>query len=105
MLENVTQSDFNQKVLQAKGLVIVDYWSPNCGPCEMYNTVLEQIIPELPTDTKIYKMNVDEEILLANQEGILVMPTTKIYKNGDCIKDILGVQTKDDLRAVLENLS
>ena len=105
MLECVTASDFNQKVLKAKGLIIVDYWSPTCGPCEMYNTVLQQLTQELPPHIKIFKVNIDEEILLANQEGILVMPTTKIYKNGEAIKDILGVQSPKDLKAVLESLN
>lgn len=104
MLEAITQSDFNQRVLNAGGLVIVDYWSPTCGPCEMYNTVLEQFLEELPASIQILKVNVDEEILLANQEYILVMPTTKIYKEGDCIKDLLGVQTKEDLLDALESL-
>ena len=105
MLQTITQSDFNQRVLKAEGLVIVDYGSPTCGPCDMYNTVLEGLSLELSENISFFKINIDKEVLLANQEGILVLPTTKIYEKGLCVKSILGVQSKEDLCLILESLN
>ncbi len=104
MLKSITQKNFQTEVLKSAQLVIVDYWSPTCGPCEMYNTVLEQMIPHLPTNIKIVAVNVDEELKLADQEQILVMPTTKVYHQGQCVKDIWGVQTKENLNTLIESL-
>jgi thioredoxin 1 len=104
MIQNLTRENFNNTVLNAEPLVLIDYWSPTCGPCEMYHQVLTGLEPLVKNQVKIYNLNVDEEIAIANQEGILIMPTTKIYYQGTCIKEILGVQSQSELLTILENL-
>jgi thioredoxin 1 len=104
MLKKITQAEFQKEVLQTQDLVLVDYWSPTCGPCDLYNEVLENYQSEDQPNLKFFKLNVDEAVSIADQEGILVLPTTKIYANGVCIKTLLGVQSSADLDTKLENL-
>ncbi|NCP67795.1 thiol reductase thioredoxin [Candidatus Peregrinibacteria bacterium] len=104
MLEAISKTNFKNEVLQNPNLVLVDYWSPTCGPCDLYNEVLGNYKNPKITNLKVYKVNVDEEIELADQEQILVLPTTKIYAAGQCLKTILGVQNKTDLDTILEKL-
>jgi len=105
ILKSIDKNNFKSDVLESSIPVLVDFWSPTCGPCKMYNQVLEKLEPTLSNHLKIFTLNVDEEIEIANQEGILIMPTSKIYVNGECLKDLLGVQTPKDIQAALESLS
>lgn len=105
MLQSVNQANFTSQVIESEKLVLVDFWSPTCGPCTLLNTVLEDLAKDLKSKIEIVKVNVDKEFELANEQAIIIMPTLKIFRNGQCIKDIFGVHTKDDLLAAIETLS
>jgi len=67
--------------------------------------VLEELAKDLKDQVKIVKVNVDKEIALADAQRIIIMPTLKIFKNGESVKDVFGVQSKDDLKAIIKTLS
>ena len=104
-LIKLSSQNFEIEVIKSEQTVLVDYWSPTCGPCDMYNQVLETMQSEYEDTIKFCKLNVDEEILIANQEQIIVMPTTKIYQQGEATHELFGVQTPKELHPLFKSLS
>lgn len=87
-VEVVTSKNFDEFV---NGVAVVDYWASWCGPCKMLAPVLEQVADQLPT-VKFGKVNVDEENELANAAEVQAIPNVCIYKNGELVDRIIGVQ-------------
>ncbi|MFR8883968.1 MAG: thioredoxin family protein, partial [Streptococcus agalactiae] len=77
-----------------------------CGPCRMQAPILEQLSQEIDEDElKILKMDVDENPETARQFGIMSIPTLMFKKDGEVVKQVAGVHTKDQLKAIIAELS
>ncbi len=103
MAMEFTQANFDQEVLKSEQPVFVDFWAPWCGPCQMMGPIVEQLATELTT-VKIGKLNVDEHPGIAETYGIMSIPTMKVFKGGQIVKEFVGVQQKDKLKAELESI-
>lgn len=90
------KSNFNEIVLDKKGMVLVDFWASWCGPCKMLAPVLSQIAEE-NEDIIVGKVNVDEEMALAQAFGIQSIPTVILFKDGKPFKENVGYTTKETL--------
>lgn len=99
---NVTDSDFQAEVLDYKGLVLVDFWAPWCGPCRMMAPVIDEIAEEKKGVLKVLKMNVDEESATAEKYQILGIPAFLLFKNGNVVETMVGLQTRESLVEVIE---
>ena len=99
---NVTDSDFQTEVLDYKGLVLVDFWAPWCGPCRMLSPTVEEIAEEKKDVLKVLKMNVDEESATAEKYQIMGIPTLILFKDGEVVETMVGLQTKESLVEVIE---
>ena len=95
---HVTEKDFEQKVLQAPGRVLVDFWADCCGPCRMMAPVLEQLAGEGIEGLTIAKVNVDEEPALAQRYEILSIPALKLFEGGRVIAEQVGAMPAAVLR-------
>ena len=104
-VKHVTQSTFQQEVLDATVPVVVDFWAEWCGPCKMLGPVLDEIATEKGEAVKVVKVNVDEEGELAVQYGIRNIPALFFFKDGDLKHKALGVQPKADIVRKLESLA
>lgn len=98
-----TDSNFDQEVLKSDKPVFVDFWAPWCGPCQMMGPVVDQLAEEVK-GAKVGKVNVDENPATAQKYGIMSIPTMKIFKNGQVVKEFVGMQGKDALKSELEAL-
>ena len=96
----ITQSNFNEEVLQSNTTVLLDFWASWCGPCKMLAPVLEEIAAER-ADLKIGKINVDEQPQLASQFGIMSIPTLLVFKNGKQVNQGIGYMPKENVLKLL----
>ena len=94
---------FQADVLDVKDMpVLVDFWAPWCGPCQMQGPILDELSGEIEGKAKIFKINVDENTDLASQYGVMSIPALKIFKNGEVVEDLVGVHDKNQLMGVIE---
>ncbi|MBR1967999.1 MAG: thioredoxin [Clostridia bacterium] len=100
----LTKFNFNDEVLTADVPVVVDFWATWCGPCKMIAPVIEQLAEELEGKVKVGKVNVDEQMELAMEYKIEVIPTLIYFKDGKVVKKTTGVMTKDEIKAILATL-
>jgi thioredoxin 1 len=104
MEQNFTDSNFEQEVLKSEKPVLVDFWAPWCGPCQMMGPIIEDLAKEMGDKVKIGKMNVDENHATAEKFGIMSIPNMKIFKGGKVVKEFVGVQSKEGLKEELNKL-
>jgi thioredoxin 1 len=90
----VTESSFEQEVLQSDTPVIVDFWAEWCGPCHAVSPVLDKIAEERSGELKLVKVNIDEEEGLARKYGIASIPTIILFKDGEPAAAAIGAQPK-----------
>jgi thioredoxin 1 len=101
MANAVTESTFEQEVLQSDKPVLVDFWAEWCGPCHAVSPVLERIAEERPDELKLVKVNIDEEQGLAQRFGIASIPTMILFKGGEPAAAAVGAQPKGALERSL----
>lgn len=88
MALELNESNFESSI--GKGIAIVDFWAPWCGPCKMMTPVIEKIAKENP-DIVVGKVNVDDSPNLAQKYSILSIPTVIIFKDGEASGQTIGV--------------
>ena len=91
---HLNEKEYEDQVLKAKGLTLVDFWVTWCGPCRMVAPIVEELADEFP-EVKVYKVDVDENQELANK--VASIPTFLLYKDGEVIKKIVGAVSKSEL--------
>jgi len=102
MAVTVTKDNFNETVSQ--GVSLLDFWAPWCGPCKMQLPIVEELAQELKGKATIAKVNVDEEPELASQFGVMSIPTLILFKDGQPVDKLVGLQSKAALQSKIESL-
>ena len=97
---NINKENFKEEVLNSEKKVLLDFWAPWCGPCRMVLPIIEEIAEE-NEDIKVVKINVDEEPELANQFGVMTIPTLYVFKNGEAVRHRSGAMPKEQILAMV----
>ena len=104
MAKAITDATFEAETKE--GLVLVDFWATWCGPCRMQAPILEKLSEELSDDElKILKMDVDENPETARAFGIMSIPTLLFKNDGQVVKQVAGVHTAAQIKAIVAELS
>lgn len=104
-IDNVDQTNFDEKVLKSNRPVLVDFWAEWCGPCRQLAPVLDDVAGSVGEKASIVKVNVDENGELAQKFGIRGIPTMIFFKDGEATKTLVGPQSKEEIIKTLEELS
>jgi thioredoxin 1 len=95
---DVDQQSFENEVLGSDLPVLVDFWAIWCGPCRMMEPALDQLQKDLPGKIKIVRVNVDENQILASRYGIMSIPALFLFKDGQVVRQWIGVQNGERLK-------
>ena len=102
MAQSFTTENFDKEVINANGVVLVDFWASWCGPCRMVAPIIDQLEEEYAGKIKVGKVNVDEESALASEFAVVSIPTIIIFKDGRQVEKLVGARSFDDFCDVLD---
>ena len=100
----LTDATFDKTVHDSDVPVLVDFWAPWCGPCKMIAPIVEEIAGEYEGKATICKLNTDDARDSAMEFGISAIPTLILFKGGQVQKKWVGLTSKKDLAAAIDEL-
>ena len=92
-MREVTDTNFEQEVLEAAKPVVVDFWAPWCGPCRAVDPILEQL-SEAQDLVEFVKVNIDESPAYASRYGVLSIPTAILFEGGEARETVVGARPR-----------
>ena len=98
----ITRENFENEVMKSNVPVLIDFWAPWCGPCQMMGPIIEQLAEEYEGKAKVGKVNVDEEGELSQAFGVMSIPTIVLVKDGKVVKQAVGARPKTEVEAMLQ---
>ena len=104
MVIDVKRSNFQEKVISADKLVLVDLYATWCAPCKALAPVLEELADKYADKIKVVKVNVDEEESIAAKFGIASIPTVIFFKNGQTAASFVGLRSASEIEKMIEKL-
>lgn len=99
MAKVLNSSNFQQEVLQAETPILVDFWATWCGPCQRQAPALEELFEE---GYRVGKVDVDQSPELASRYGVMSIPTLILFKDGKEAARLVGLQSKETLKNLLD---
>lgn len=104
MALEITDSNFEEKVLNSDKPVLVDFWAEWCGPCRMVGPIIEEVSNEYKDKAVVAKLDVDSNQEFAAKYGVRNIPTVLFFKGGELVDRKVGVAPKENYTETLDNL-
>jgi len=104
MALEITDANFEEKVLKSKHPVIVDFWAEWCGPCRMVGPIIDEISNEYNGKAVVAKLDVDSNQEFAAKYGVRNIPTVLFFKEGELVDRKVGVSPKENYTETLDSL-
>ncbi len=104
MVKEVTDKNFEEDVLKSETPVLIDFWAPWCGPCQMVSPVVEKLSDDYVNTMAFYKMNVDESPVTAQNYGIMSIPTLMLFKEGEKVDQIIGAVPESFIKEMISGV-
>ncbi|MBC5780177.1 thioredoxin [Blautia difficilis] len=99
MAKEITTANFETEVLKSEKPVLIDFWATWCGPCMRQGPIVEELAEE---GYAVGKVDVDQNMELAQQFRVVSIPTLILFKNGAEVQRFVGLTSKEDLKSALE---
>ena len=96
----ITRENFENEVMKSNIPVLIDFWAPWCGPCQMMGPIIEQLAEEYEGKAKVGKVNVDEEGELSQAFGVMSIPTIVLVKDGKVVRQAVGARPKAEVEEI-----
>ena len=100
----VDEAGWDATVMKSPGLVLVDFWAPWCGPCQMIAPIIDELAVEYAGKVTVAKLNTDENPEIAGKYQVMSIPTILIFKNGKPVERLVGAMPKQKFKGVLDSL-
>lgn len=101
----ISDADFEEMVLQGKGIIVVDFWAPWCGPCHSMAPALEAFAEANAEKVRVFKLDVDDNPKTAEKYEIRSVPTVMFFRHGEAIDTNMGAMSQVSLQEKLDTLS
>ena len=98
---NITKENLDELLMNIGKPILLDFWAPWCGPCRMVSPIVDEIAEENP-DIVVGKVNVDEESELAQEFGVMSIPTLIVMKDGKIVNQSVGAKPKAQILAMVK---
>ena len=100
-----TDANFQSEVLESDQPVLVDFWAAWCGPCRAIGPTIEELAKQYDGSVKVGKLNIDENQQVPSGFGINSIPAVLVFKGGNVVETLVGVQPKERYEAVLQEVA
>lgn len=101
-VKHVSDSSFDQDVLQSGKPVLVDFWAEWCAPCRMIGPIIDQIADDFASSATVVKLNVDDNTATAQRYGIKGIPTLILFSEGKEVERVVGATSKESITRMIE---
>jgi len=103
-IKETSDSEFQSEVVESDIPVLVDFWAPWCGPCQMVTPVLEAVAQKMNGQMKFVKVNTDKNQKKAGEFNVMAIPTLIVFKDGQEVDRIVGFKPQEQLESQLKQL-
>lgn len=103
-IKEISENTFQSEVLESDTPVLVDFWAPWCGPCQIMTPVLDAVARKMGDSLKVVKLNTDENTMTAQKYQILAIPSLLVFKKGEVVERIVGFKPQNQLEDRLKNI-